>query len=509
MDIFNLNRNLKRQITKFLSDDIIENNSQLKDFINSVNQTYLNYEKDAELFEQSAKLNDIEFIEINNKVKKELVQKELYQKQIIDSIYSLSGIDIQLVSKKDILGLIDLLNEEIKFKKTYQDQLLLAKAAAEKANEAKSDFLSIMSHEIRTPLNAIIGLIYIMEKEGTLESFRENIDVLKYSSNNLFLLINNILDFSKIEAGKINIEKKAFNFKEFIYQITKTLELKASENLNKIEVQFDDTFVPNLISDPLRLSQIMNNLISNAIKFTQNGVIKVQVDQISLIDGMSTFKVQVQDSGIGIDIDNFNLIFEKFAQAESKTSRKFGGTGLGLVITKKLLQLLGSDIELKSEIGKGSNFYFTLQLPVDNKVLGANNEVYEGDYEVKMMKGLKVLLVEDNLINVKIACKIINQWEVSIDVAENGQIAVEKYNANSYDVILMDLSMPVMDGYEATKIIRETNKKIPIIALTAAGTDQLQEEVSKLEFNEYIVKPFNPRELNAKLFEYFKLVYSF
>lgn len=207
MDTSNLNRNLKRQINKYLSDDIIENNSQLKDFINVVNQTYLNYEKDAELFEQSAKLNDKEFLEINNKIKKELVQKEVYQNQIIDSIYSLSGIDIQLVNKKDILSLIDLLNEEIKFKKTYEDQLLIAKAVAEKANEAKSDFLSIMSHEIRTPLNAIIGLIYIMEKEGTLESFRENIDVLKYSSNNLFLLINNILDFSKIEAGKINIEK--------------------------------------------------------------------------------------------------------------------------------------------------------------------------------------------------------------------------------------------------------------------------------------------------------------
>lgn len=506
MDTSNLNRNLKRQINKYLSDDIIENNSQLKDFINVVNQTYLNYEKDAELFEQSAKLNDKEFLEINNKIKKELVQKEVYQNQIIDSIYSLSGIDIQLVNKKDILSLIDLLNEEIKFKKTYEDQLLIAKAVAEKANEAKSDFLSIMSHEIRTPLNAIIGLIYIMEKEGTLESFRENIDVLKYSSNNLFLLINNILDFSKIEAGKINIEKISFNFKDFISQISKSSELKASDNLNKIVVEFDDKMVLNVISNPLRLSQIMNNLISNAVKFTKNGIVKIQVDQISLIDGISTFKVQVQDSGIGINVNNFNLIFEKFAQAESKTSREFGGTGLGLVITKKLLQLLGSDIVLSSEIGKGSNFSFTLQLPVDNNALKENNVMYDNEYEVKKMNGLKVLLVEDNLINVKIACKIINQWEVNIDIAENGQIAVDKHNSNTYDVILMDLSMPIMDGYEATKIIRETNKEIPIIALTAAGSEQLQDDGNKVGFNEYIVKPFNPKELNMRLFEYFKLV---
>jgi len=504
MDTLNLNRNLKRQIAKFLPDELIENNSQLKEFINVVNQTYLNYEKDAELFEQSAKLNDKEFMEINNKVKKELAQKEFYQKQIIDSIYALSGVDIQLVSKKDILSLIHLLNEEIKFKKKYQDQLLLAKAAAEKANEAKSDFLSIMSHEIRTPLNAIIGLIYIMEKEGTIESFRENIDVLKYSSNNLFLLINNILDFSKIEAGKINIEKTAFNFKDFINQIGKSSELKASENLNKIEVQFDDKFIPNIISDPLRLSQIMNNLISNAIKFTKNGVIKIQVDQISVTDGISTFKVQVQDSGIGIDIDKFNLIFERFTQAETKTSREYGGTGLGLVITKKLLQLLGSDIELKSEIGKGSNFSFILKVPLENKALGVNNAIYDSDYEVKKMKGLRVLLVEDNLINVKIACKIISQWDVSIDVAENGRIAIDKYNSNQYDVILMDLSMPVMDGYEATKIIRQKDKKIPIVALTATASDNFLEEKKEIGFNEYIIKPFNPKELNMRLFDYFQ-----
>ncbi|KDN56261.1 response regulator [Flavobacterium seoulense] len=503
-----LNRNLKRQITKFLSDEIIENNSQLKDFINAVNQTYLNYEKDAELFEQSAKLNDKEFMEINNKVKKELAQKELYQKQIIDSIYTLSGVDIQLVSEKDILGLIDLLNEEIRFKKIYQDQLLLAKAAAEKANEAKSDFLSIMSHEIRTPLNAIIGLIYIMEKEGTIESFRENIDVLKYSSNNLFLLINNILDFSKIEAGKITIEKIAFNFKDFINQIGKSSELKASENLNKIEVQFDDNFVPNIISDPLRLSQIMNNLVSNATKFTKNGIIKIQVDQISVVDGISTFKIQVQDSGIGIDITKFNLIFEKFAQAETKTSREFGGTGLGLVITKKLLQLLGSDIHLESEIGKGSNFSFILQVPIDNKTQNMNNGIYDNDYEVKNMKGLKLLLVEDNVINVKIASKIINQWEVDIDVAENGQVAIEKFNSNPYDIILMDLSMPIMDGYEATKIIREKNTSIPIVALTAAASDDFLDGRKDVGFNEYIVKPFNPRELNMRLFEYFKVLES-
>ena len=499
-----MNNHLNRQIKKFLLDENIRNNPEVVNFIAAVSQTYSNYEKDAYIHEQSTKLNDFEYGEVNTKLKEELAEKVFFEKKLIKTINKLTGEVSRQKKGKDLLGLIKVLNNEIEIKKEYQEMLFLAKSNAEKANEAKSDFLSIMSHEIRTPLNTIIGLIYIMEKENSLKSFQENLEVLKHSSNNLFLLINNILDFSKIEAGKIEIEEIPFNLKELIVQISKSLELQASENLNKIKLLIDDNFIPNVISDPLRLSQIVTNLISNAIKFTKQGEITIEIHQITVIDGISTFKIQIKDTGIGIDLEKYNLIFEKFSQAETTTTRKFGGTGLGLVITKKLLNLLDSDINLESKVDEGSNFYFVLQLPIDEDFADQTDRIFSIDYKEKNLNGLKVLLVEDNLINVKIAEKIISQWNVKVDIAHNGLIAVEKHSVNQYDVILMDLSMPIMDGYEATTIIRKSDKKTPIIALTASASYGYLEKAVKLGINDYVIKPFSPKELNMKLYKYSK-----
>jgi CheY-like chemotaxis protein len=312
------------------------------------------------------------------------------------------------------------------------------------------------------------------------------------------------LDFNKIEAGKIDIEKTPFNFKDLVLQIGKSQEVRASENLNRIEVIIDDNFIPNVISDPLRIGQVITNLVSNAIKFTKNGLVQIRVDQIKRSNNNSIFKVQVIDNGIGIDLEVFHSIFQKFAQAETRTSRQFGGTGLGLVITKKLLNLLNSDIELESKIGVGSNFSFVLELPIVSENIQPNNNILNNDYVEKNLGGLYVLLVEDNLINVKIADKILKQWNVKIDVAENGLIAIEKYKLNTYDLILMDLSMPVMDGYEATKIIRSMGATIPIIALTASSSYDDLERIIVIGMNEYVIKPFNPNELYLKLKKYCK-----
>jgi CheY-like chemotaxis protein len=395
--------------------------------------------------------------------------------------------------------LLQILHNEIEYKKQSEEQLSISKFNAEKANEAKSDFLSIMSHEIRTPLNAIIGLIYIMEKERTVKSFNENFDVLKTSAQNLFLLLNNILDFNKIEAGKVDLEAIPFNFKDLVLEIVRSLQSKALENQNKIEVVISDDFLANIVSDPLRISQILTNLILNAIKFTKNGLIQVKINQIDKINNNSIFKVQISDNGIGIDLEKFNSIFQKFTQENTKTSREYGGSGLGLVITKSLLNLLGSDIKLESEIGKGSQFSFDLNLPIFNKNSKLIDDPNAIIYEEQNLKGLKVLLVEDNLINVKIAEKILNQWDVNVDVALNGLIAVQKHKANQYDIILMDLSMPVMDGFEATINIRSIDSSIPIIALTASTSYLSLERAIQIGINEYITKPFNPRELNLKL----------
>lgn len=502
MEIENLHRQLNRQIKKHFSEDFIADNEALHNFIEVVNLSYLNFEKDAELFEQSSRLNDLEYYEINQKLKSELDKKENIQNKLIQAIKQLNNDEIKLGDEENPIDLLQILHDEIESKKEFQDQLYLAKSNAEKANEAKSDFLSIMSHEIRTPLNAIIGLIYIMEKENTLNSFQENLEILKYSSQNLYLLINDILDFNKIEAGKIDIEKIPFDFKELVLHIGKSLEIKASENLNRIEVIIDDKFTPNVISDPLRIGQIITNLVSNAVKFTKNGLIQIKIDQIQQKDNISIFKVQIIDNGIGIDTEKFKTIFQKFEQAQAKTTRQFGGTGLGLAITKKLLHLLNSDIELQSEIGIGSNFSFVLELPIFSRNLELKNSVVWHDYKEENLEGLRVLLVEDNLINIKIAEKILKQWNVNVDTAENGLIAIEKYKLNAYDIILMDLSMPVMDGYEATAIIRSTNTLIPIIALTASSSFSYLEKAIQIGVNEYIIKPFNPKELNMKLRKY-------
>lgn len=505
MEKSTVNNHLNRQIKKYLLDEELRSNPQVLNFIEAIKQTYTNYNKDADLHQLATRLNDEEYQEVTSKLKEELEEKVFFESKLIKTISKLTGDESYLEKNKDLIGLVKVLNNEIEIKRVHQEMLHEAKANAERANEAKSDFLSIMSHEIRTPLNAIIGLIYIMEKENTLASFQENLEVLKHSSNNLFLLINNILDFSKIEAGKIDIEKIPFNLKELIIQISKSLELYASENLNKIKLIIDNDFIPNVISDPLRLSQIMTNLISNAIKFTKEGEIIIEINQISFVDGLSTFKVQVKDNGIGIDLDKFNLIFEKFSQAESTTTRKFGGTGLGLVITKKLLNLFDSDINIESEIDKGSNFYFIIQLPIDEDFADQTDRIFSNDYQEKDLEGLRVLLVEDNLINVKIADKIISQWNVTVDIALNGLIAVEKHLVNQYDIILMDLSMPVMDGYEATTIIRNRDRNIPIIALTASASYGYLDKALKLGINDYVIKPFSPKELNRKLFKYSKL----
>ena len=506
MDKQNIHRQLNRQINKFLSDDLIANNEAIAKFIEVVNLSYMSFERDAKLFEQSSRLNDIEYFQINLKLKEQLGNKEDVQNKLIHAIKQLNDNELKIGSEDNVIDLLNVLNKEIDFKREFQDQLYTAKLNAEKANEAKSDFLSIMSHEIRTPLNAIIGLIYIMEKENTLASFQENIEVLKHSAKNLYLLINDILDFNKIEAGKIDIENIPFDLKELIIQLGKSLEVKAQENSNKIEIIFDPNFTPNIISDALRIGQIITNLVSNAIKFTKNGIVTIKVDQLEIHQNKSKFKIQVIDTGIGIKLDKFQQIFQKFEQAEKATTREFGGTGLGLVISKKLLQLLDSDIELESELGKGSTFSFILDMPFFTDSSDLKNDFLYHDYKEENLEGLRVLLVEDNLINVKVAEKILSQWNVQVDVALNGLIGTQKYEKGKYDIILMDLSMPVMDGYEATMNIRFRDPIIPIIALTASASYGYLEKAMLLGINEYIIKPFNPKELNLKLRKYYKSI---
>lgn len=458
----NLHPHIIRAIEKYFSNDEIVENEQFQSFLNFVNETYLKYKRDMALFERASKLNDIEYNIINNKLKAELLEK-------------------------------------VKF----ENDLIIAKNSAEKANNAKSEFLSVMSHEIRTPLNAIIGTIYLMEKSGFNIEEQENIDVLKISANNLLLLINDILDFNKIEAGKLTLEKIPFNFYELVTQIVKAQTYKAKLNDNEIKLEVDVNFQANLIGDPLRIGQVISNLLSNAIKFTKKGKIEIKITQLDCKEGKSSFKVEIKDNGIGIDKENQAKIFEPFIQEESKTTRKFGGSGLGLVITKRILGLCKSKIYLCSEKGRGSNFNFVLKLPVYDR---KSKHVVLVNENIKSFDGLRILLVEDNMFNIKITTKIIENWQIDLDIAENGKVALQKFVANKYDLILMDLTMPVMDGFETTVLIRKLDNEIPIIAVSASNSFEDLDKANKLGFSDYIMKPFNVVDLNNKIEKFYNKI---
>ncbi|RDB05657.1 response regulator [Runella aurantiaca] len=504
IDTTKFHRLLKKQINKFLTEDCLKH-EHFGHFIKAVNDSYLNFDRDKELLEHSAQLNDKEYAEINHKLKEEISQRKISVEKLIEAIHSLEiqeGIQPRAFDSNNLLGLVDFLQVQIENRKLIEAELRQAKEAAESATDAKSEFLSMMSHEIRTPLNSIVGLTYLMQQEDVSPVMAENLKILQFSTDNLYVLINDILDFSKIEAGKVELEKVPFDIKQLISNIKKANQVKAEEKGNKIKLMIDDDVPDVVIGDSLRLGQIISNLVSNAVKFTANGSITVELSFVKKVGNKAVMDISVIDTGIGIAENKQASIFEKFTQANSETTRQFGGTGLGLVITKKLLYLHNSDIQIESQLGKGSKFFFTIELEIGtalkNKAVEANNELLNES----TLKGVKILLVEDYPMNVKVATKFLERWQIVLDVAENGQIAVDKYAAGKYDVILMDIQMPQMDGYTATQKIREMDMDIPIIALTASATLSNQDRAFLVGMNDYVTKPFNPKELFQKIAKY-------
>lgn len=380
----------------------------------------------------------------------------------------------------------------------FADSLKRAKEAAEIASQAKTDFLSTISHEIRTPLNAVVGISHLMLQENPRKDQEENLLSLKYSAQHLTSLINDILDYNKLESGVVEFEEMEVDLKEMAESIYQGYKARAQEKGLKVHLEFDERICISIIADKTRLNQILNNLVDNAIKFTQIGEVTLRISLQNETDKTITICYEVIDSGIGIPEEKREMIFERFTQASSSTTREFGGTGLGLSIIKRLLELQGVDIRLKTELGKGSTFYFeqTYKRGMPHVVKAPS---YPDEYLESRLEGKKVLLVEDNPMNVLVAQKFLKRWGMELEVAENGRIAVEKASANYYDIILMDLQMPVMDGYQASREIREMKNSVPIVALTASALLKVQHKVLKSGMNDYITKPFDPRELMKKL----------
>lgn len=380
---------------------------------------------------------------------------------------------------------------------SYRYSYLLNKARkeAEQGLVAKSDFLSNMSHEIRTPLNSVIGLSHILLDNQPREDQKEQLNVLLFSANNLLNIVNDILDYNKIEAGKINFEYIDMDLVQVSQDLLSGLKTLADEKGISLILEKDPAFHHRIISDPTRISQVIGNLLQNAIKFTRTGHVKLIIQQDKIQKQHITLTIKVEDTGIGIAAEKQKLIFDRFTQADTSTSRSFGGTGLGLAICKKILELQGSQLQLKSEPGKGSVFFFTQTFPISQVFNFSQGEPVPEEIEKgRPLSGVSLLMAEDNELNVLVAKTFLEKWGAKIDVAANGEEAVRKLDTNKHQMILMDMHMPVMDGYEAVKIIRSKGITIPIIALTASLPSEVEERARDLSINAIVTKPFEPEE---------------
>lgn len=383
--------------------------------------------------------------------------------------------------------------------KNIQFQLEKAKQIAEQSSLDKSQFLSSMSHEIRTPLNAIIGLTHLLSEEDPKPEQIENLSTLSFSAQNLLVLINDILDFNKIEAGKIVFEKIDFNLENLLKKIKHGFQIAASENKNTITLRTDELIPKYIKGDPTRLSQILTNLVGNSVKFTQNGEINITTKLVEKTDKEAVIFFSVTDTGIGIPKEKQDFIFDRFTQATAETTRKYGGTGLGLAITKRLLEMQNSKIELESEVGKGTVFSFVIRFQYSDKKEDTANKPTQNSFEP--FEKQRILVVEDNLGNQLVAKKFLTKWGLTVTIAEDGLIALDKLNSEDFDLVLMDIQMPNMDGYEATKAIRgiEKYKDLPIIALTASINSGVSQKALGAGMNDHVLKPFEPVQLYEKI----------
>jgi len=375
------------------------------------------------------------------------------------------------------------------------------KEKAERAALAKQDFLSTMSHEIRTPLNVVVGMTRLLMDENPKSSQMEYLKSLQFSANHLLVIINDILDFSKIESGKIKLEKISFSPREVAEGIANAFKFRSEEKNISLRVEWDKEIPERLIGDEVRLTQILNNLVGNAVKFTEKGFVSIHATLLNKRNDKYEIRFDVKDTGIGIPKDRLKTIFNDYTQASPDTTRKFGGTGLGLTICKRLIEIQKGKLHVRSKEGLGSNFSFTLTYELDTN--SSEQPIQSKQHlDTSKLKGINLLLVEDNPSNRMVATSFLEKVGIKVSTAEHGEQAVEKVQQKNYDIVLMDLQMPIMDGFDATSAIRALGgdcEKIPIIALTADVVQGVKDRVSKCGMNDYLAKPFNPDELHYKI----------
>ena len=374
-------------------------------------------------------------------------------------------------------------------------ELQMAKEKAEKASMVKAEFLSTITHELRTPMYAVTGLIHLLLEENPKPEQKEHLRSLQFSGEYLLNLINNILDLNKLEANKVEIEKTTFNLRKRLNDLLIALKKSADDRKNSLKLEFDPDIPDKLDGDSVKLSQVLINLIGNSLKFTQNGDVVIRVSKLAEKNNKITLHFEIEDNGVGISKKKQKSIFDSFSQASLQINRKFGGTGLGLSIVKSLLQLMGSRIQLESQLGKGSKFWFDLVLEVSAQdATEEKGKKHLDENEYGLFENKHILVVEDNKINQMITRKILEKRNIKCQVADNGMDAIKLVETNDFDVVLMDIHMPGISGIEATQEIRKFKPQLPIIALTAVTIEENLDEFYRVGFNEIILKPLKTEE---------------
>ena len=400
-------------------------------------------------------------------------------------------------NENEVIGSIGI-HVDITERKKLEQDLILANEQANESIKSKELFIANTSHEIRTPMNVIIGMIDILKETPLSENQWKYLNAISTSANNLLLLINDVLDFSKIESGNLILEEGEINFYDLIANIEITFDQEIKEKGLILKCDIDPKIQSNLLGDPSKLNQILINLTSNAIKFTDKGSVSILCNLVEENEKSQLISFEVVDSGIGISPENFDLIFEIFKQEDASISRNYGGTGLGLPISKSIVSKMGGDLAVKSEKGVGSNFYFTIPFLKNNQT--NIKKVEPNTVTNETLKHTRILVAEDNVLNQMLIKAILDKEKVKFDFAGNGQEVLNLLELNTYDIILMDIQMPIMDGLTATKIIRnQLHSSIPILALTANTSINDEKEYRKSGMNDQLSKPFKREELLQKI----------
>ncbi len=461
---------------------------------------YLNLKESITLAnDEKLGINDYDAFKKAQRTHEELLKvKENKEKEKNDKFSKLISIlAIAIISILSLLSLSLYKNNIIRNQtnlllKEKNNELIVAKNKAEEASKARSEFLSTVSHELRTPLNAINGITHLLLEENPKKSQMHYLTSLQFSGNYLTNFINDILEINKIDSNKLEIEYISFNLKQLLGDIQNSLKEIAIISNNKFILKIDSAIPENLIGDPTKLSQIFMNLINNALKFTNNGTVSVVARLRNYTNDNATVYFQIIDTGIGIPEDKLKKVFDSFSQGSVEINRKFGGTGLGLTIVKKLVRILGGHIRLKSVVGEGSTFSFELKFKADTKPIQIKSKIK--NYNSEIFKDKKILLVEDNKINQMITKKMLSRKEMECTILDNGEEAIQVLKNNNYDLVLMDVHLLGINGTIATQQIREFDTTTPIIALTAISLNENREMLISYGMTDVITKPFIPED---------------